>query len=93
MNCYLCWHPEGKSYLMSKHNPECPVASGLSEEQSKAFQEEWNKGYIHAFNHGEVYTWRDLKNFSHAFQYGYRVGRAELDELVYEAVVSRQFGC
>ena len=94
--CKYCWHkPQGWGDKF--HNEGCPDVLHLNrgnsvEEEAKLTlkaKAQWETGYAYGFDDNVIEHWR-YPNYSHAFILGYRVGKAEIDQLVEEAWQANQ---
>ncbi len=89
--CKYCWRPAdcppGPVMTLNRfHNKGCPQSC----DALPSAMAEWEEGYDFGFDDNYIKPWR-YRNFSVTFLMGYRVGKAEIDRLVDEAVQSRYF--
>ena len=92
--CKYCWRkPLG--WGDRHHDEDCPdvlhLNRGNTPEAETAFMQkngaEWEAGYAYGFEDNNIPYWKQNTDFySRAFLLGYRVGKAEIDQAVEDAV-------
>lgn len=77
--CEYCWNPFGE------HNDGCPILFGTAAAMAK-----WERGRNQGFEDDTegLKPWQ-MRHYDATFIFGYRVGQAEIDELVDAAAQER----
>jgi|GEM_PF-6573892 len=81
--CKYCWRPHSHKRRPGEafHNEGCPEGATVGETEKK----EWERGWSYGFADNSI-PWWHYRRYSLSFLLGHRVGKAEINQLVEEAV-------